>query len=89
MRKYETALTLDTYTMANKRFAGGDGNFGHQTITLQADYSFRYNYVGNTYDDGGAFVGSSDMEDLFFRKYVEPEPSHGDWGAEEAVMWPF
>ena len=22
-------------------------------------------------------------------KYVDPEPTHSDWGAEEPVMWPF
>jgi len=89
LRKYGTALVLDTYTTARKRLAGGDGDFGHQTLTLQLDYSFRYNYVGNSYDSGTAQAGSSDMEDLFFRKYVSPEPANGDWGSEEAVLWTF
>lgn len=25
------------------------------------------------------------FDDLFVRKYVEPEPSNGDWGAEETI----
>lgn len=89
MRKYGTSLVLDTYTTAKLRHAGGDGDFEHMTLTLQADYSFRYGYVGNTRDTGTAQVGSSDMEDLLLRKYVSPEPANGDWGAEEAVVWPF
>ncbi|GAI35706.1 unnamed protein product, partial [marine sediment metagenome] len=27
--------------------------------------------------------------EYIIRKYVLPEPTHGDWGAEEAVVWPF
>lgn len=26
---------------------------------------------------------------VFLRKYVDPEPTHGAWGSEEAVVWPF
>lgn len=26
---------------------------------------------------------------ILIRKYADPEPAHGDWGSEEAVMWPF
>ncbi len=89
LRKYGTALTLDTYTTARKRLAGGAGDFERQTVTLTVDYSFQYKYVGNSYDDNTAPVGSADMENLLFRKYVEPEPANGAWGVEEAVVWPF
>jgi hypothetical protein len=82
-RKYGTSLIVDTYTTQAKRAIGGDGDFAHQTMTLQADYKFQYNYVGNTYDDNTARTGSSDMESLLLRKYVVPEPTHGSWGAEE------
>lgn len=28
-------------------------------------------------------------DEYLVRKYVRPEPAHGDWGSEEAVRWPF
>ncbi|MBA7702839.1 hypothetical protein ES703_111614 [subsurface metagenome] len=85
LRKYGASLILDTYTTIAKRHAGGDGDFGHQTLTLTVDYSFRYNYAGNSHDSGHAYVGSSDLENLLFRKYVDPEPSNGAWGTEESA----
>jgi len=37
------------------------------------------------------YVGGigTDNRYIFVRKFVYPEPTNGDWGAEEPVMWPF
>jgi len=80
LKKYGKSVILDTYTTIDLRHAGGDGDFCHQNLTLTTDYSFQYNYVGNSYDDGGAQAGSSDMESQFFRDYVDDEPDIEDWG---------
>lgn len=39
----------------------------------------------------GVFGFPTDVwyDDIFMRNWVDPEPAHGDWGAEEAVVWPF
>lgn len=41
-----------------------------------------------------AWAGSISPTDVYYywlaiRKWVDPEPSHGAWGSEEAVVWPF
>ena len=58
----------------------------HSTeITLHGDWSFRYIYGCNTYNDGSTKYIVVEIEDLCTFKYVDPEPSHGDWGSEETV----
>jgi len=31
------------------------------------------------------YVGTDWLDNVWIRKYVDPEPSHGDWGAEESI----
>ena len=40
-------------------------------------------------DVGGGALGDGWFGAWFIREYVDPEPTHGVWGAEEAVVWPF
>lgn len=40
-------------------------------------------------DVGSSGLGNGWFGAWFIREYVDPEPTHGDWGAEEGVMWPF
>lgn len=78
-----TTVILDFYTTPTLRHAGGTGDFGQLLLTLTTEYSFRYGYVGCSYDVGSAEAGSSDFESLFIRERVGPEPVNGDWGAQE------
>jgi len=38
---------------------------------------------------GGVNVGMDWADTFWIRKYVNPEPTHGAWGDEEGVLWPF
>ncbi len=37
----------------------------------------------------GSSTTDVQIQFIVVRKYVDPEPSHGVWGAEEPVVWPF
>ena len=64
IEKNGTDFRLDVYSTALKREAGGEGDWHSTSITLQADYSMRYQYVGQTHDDSTAPIGSADMDNL-------------------------
>jgi len=68
IEKMATAFYLDIFSTAALRAAGGrvDGDWHSDSQTLQADYSMRYQYVGQTHDDNTAPVGSADMDNLTF-----------------------
>jgi hypothetical protein len=53
------------------------------SLTLHSDYQMRYIYVCNTINTATTQNSIGDIANLYIRKIVDPEPSHGAWGAEE------
>ncbi len=72
--KNGTSLFCGIYTTSALRNAGDgtDGDFDNLAITLDSDYTFRYLYACNTYNDGaGAMLGITqtrnfDLHTLFY-----------------------
>lgn len=59
-------------------------------------YTTPINYTTNAainrlqlYGVGTPYLGNGWFGIYWVRKYAEPEPAHGAWGSEEAVVWPF
>ena len=62
--KSNTFFSVDIYSTEALRENGGNGDVGYNNLTLSVDYSFRYLYIGNSYDDGLTVQGISDFENL-------------------------
>lgn len=83
-KKSGTALEVRIFSDAD-----GTDLLATLSITLNADHSFQFIFGANAYNTGNAWQANVDIEDMFLRKYVDPEPTHEAWGAEEEVVWPF
>ena len=71
-------IDADTYDIyVDDVLEVSDADFKNVVASLDSVQLWSYDQVYGWYDR------------ILIRKYVSPEPAHSDWGAEEAVSWPF
>jgi len=73
-----------TYGIINFQPIGGASAATHICTYDAVNDRINFDYRSG---DGGQVTGWFDT--LRIRKYISPEPAHGAWGSEEAVVWPF
>jgi len=64
IEKVGVSLTCKIYSTSELRDAGGDADVDTLALTLHSDWSFRYVYAVSSYNDGYAFQGDADIENL-------------------------
>lgn len=85
MEKVADVVYLDVYTTEELRDAEGNGNWYDDDLTLQSDYSFRYFYVFNSFDDGLTQEMNMELYDFKFNGTVSGYQSPGHYYTEEML----
>ena len=67
---------------------GIEVKFDGVKILETTDTTFTSGYIALSARESPATINAY-YDDFFIRKYIDPEPSHGDWGPEESTLKPY